>query len=154
MVTKEASILFQNTNPRREKGMGKKVNQNRETNDPPNPTDARCIWERKKLLGQASTKQWSGTAGQGLKYPFIAQARQESAMAQGDAGITGLPHLYVSLRTRGQNNNSPLPIFPPKILAGELNEADWYLILFPVRNPHSKNKCFQKNIFVTYFNDQ
>jgi len=75
-------------------------------------------------------------------------------MAQGNAGITELPHLYVSLRTRGQNNNSPLPIFPPKILAGELNEADWYLILFPVRNPHSKNKCFQENISVTYFNDQ
>lgn len=38
----------------------------------PRPTDARCIWERKKFPIQASTKQGSEPAGQEPKCPSIA----------------------------------------------------------------------------------
>lgn len=144
------AFCFKTQTPKKEKGMGKKVNQNREMTPPaqqmPNAYGReRSHWVR-QTLSKAMSRDWST--------PSLPSAKPESAMAQRDAGIAGLPHLCVSLRIHGQNNSSPLPIFPSKTLAGELNEADWDLILFSVRNLHSKSKHFQKNISVTCFNDK
>lgn len=119
----------------------------------PHPTDAGE--ERSHPIREAQDKDQDPLRRDGSA-PSLPTTRQGITVpqAEGHGHMGLLSPLCEPEDTYRQRADGFLTTCPFKIVSGELNEAGYYSVLFSLKCLLYKNKCFQRNISVTYFNDQ
>lgn len=140
-------ISLQNTNPRRGKGCGGKMEIQKEMI--PSPTDAGCTEKREKLSNQPSTKEGSGSAGQDCNVPSLPSTRQCCALTRGAQAAPACVCAWGHVEAESWWFSEHLP-FPN---LGWKDEWRWPALNF-ISCLLRMNKCFQKMVSVMCFKDQ